>query len=375
MDKLVYIAQIEYDGINPDGVCKKVLQQTRVFSLYYDTYLIAYKKNEIVVVHNNKCENLKSKTRKHRKLSLYECAEKFVSDNKICNVYFRYGYSEPLFIRFCKKIKSCGAQIIVEIPSYPYWLEAKGNFQKMLQYFVDVLTRDKMKNYVKFITVNSNESQIFGIPVIKISNGVFVEEIPLRSAKQSKDSALHMIAVSSMEKWHGFDRMIKGINQYYEKEPERDVVLHLVGEGAELSLYKQLAEQCPCKNAIVFHGFLSGKELDKVFDESAVAITSLGLHRIGIAEENTIKTREYVARGELVVTEAQKDCFDTTYSYVYRVPFDESSIDINEILDFYEKAFVGENIENSIRNYAIENLDMKKVMYPIIAGFSKEREL
>ena len=109
-----------------------------------------------------------------------------------------------------------------------------------------------------------------------------------------------------MHLWHGYDRLIAGIGEYYRHTASpRKVYFHSVGGVGEYDMYggpgysgiKPVIDKYGIEKSIVFHGQLFGDELDKVFNQCQFAIGSLARHRSGISVIKTLKNREYATRG------------------------------------------------------------------------------
>lgn len=372
MKSFLYVATVEYSKDHPDGVCKKVLNQYRVFSRYTDVYLMAYEGSDVVIIHDGRTERISNAGKRHRKMFLYKTVLELSKSKKFDSVLFRYGYAEPWFNNLCRRVSKI-SKIIIEIPSYPYGKEAGRSIVKRLMYFVDVLFRRQLKHYVSRICCSYDGKNIFGIQNIQIQNGIIVSET--KPAKHERQEAIHLICVSSMELWHGYERLIDGLGEYYRNGGAQNFVIDMVGEGKELNQYKSKAASDKLEDHVIFHGFLTGKNLDSVYNAATIAVTSLGLHRIGVFEENTIKTREYAAKGMLIVTGAKRDMFAKDYKYIMRVPPDESVVDFRVVEDFVNQ-FAG-NQEKllkasvEIRRYAETHFDMDVVMQPILQYITK----
>ena len=81
------------------------------------------------------------------------------------------------------------------------------------------------------------------------------------------------------------------------------------------------------------HGPLHGEELDIQFERADFAIGSLGRHRSGITYIKTLKNREYAARGFAFTYSETDEDFDSM-PYVWKVPADESPVDIPTLVEF-----------------------------------------
>ena len=184
----------------------------------------------------------------------------------------------------------------------------------------------------------SDAETIFGQRTIRISNGVDFESIPLHSPLTPHPSPLHLIGVAEVHDWHGFDRIMTGMGEYYEKLKMPEVFFHVVGgvhPNRMNNVFLPIIEKYELQDKIIFHGTLFGDELTKVFNLCQFAIGSLGRHRSGITIIKTLKNREYATRGIPFIYSEQDSDFDHQ-PYVLKAPADESPVDIQRIIDFMD---------------------------------------
>ena len=50
---------------------------------------------------------------------------------------------------------------------------------------------------------------------------------------------IRLVAVAGLAKWHGYDRLLEGLGEYYRTDVERKVIFHIVGEGPVREEYEQ----------------------------------------------------------------------------------------------------------------------------------------
>ena len=263
---------------------------------------------------------------------------------KIDFVYARcFQNANPWLISFFKKLKKIGIHSVTEIPTYPYDSEFTGkrDFSLRIGLWIDKIFRNRLYHQMDAVVTFSDAKVIFGQKTINISNGVDFDNTPIHSDFESRPSSLHLIGVAEVHYWHGFDRLIAGIGEYYKTGGQRDVYFHLVG-GIHPSLMqdslqapglKTLIDKYDISNRIIFYGTLFGKDLDAVFEKCQFAIGSLARHRSGITVIKTLKNREYATRGLPFMYSEQDSDFDNQ-PYVIKAPSDESPIDIKQIIDF-----------------------------------------
>lgn len=279
-------------------------------------------------------------------------------------VYIRSDHNaSPFTIRMVKKMRKSGMYVVMEIPTYPYDNE-KASSSRKLQRFVDKYFRKSLAKHLCRIVTFSDYNRIFGIPTIQISNGVDFSKIKLKQLKNDTSHELHLIGVAEIHYWHGFDRLVQGLIKYYDTNPNYKVIFHIVGSffgEREKNDIIPLIETYHLEPYIILHGAKHGEELDQLFEQSDMAIGSLARHRSGITNIKTLKNREYAARGLSFIYSEQDSDFEDK-SYILKVPADESPINVNSIVDFYQKLNITPlEIRNSIKSLSWEE-QMKKVI-------------
>ena len=276
----------------------------------------------------------------------YDCIYDYCVREGIQLVYARsFMNANPWLIRFFKKLHKAGIHSVTEIPTYPYDKEYNRNtyWQMRLTLKIDKLFRRALYKYMDAMVTFSDAKEIFGQKTINISNGVDFDSIPLHhpSSIFPHPSSLHMIGVAEVHSWHGFDRVMSGIGEYYSHQPsaishQKDVYFHVVGGVHPYRMkvdYKPQIEKYQIQDKIIFHGTMFGKELDDIFNQCQFAIGSLGRHRSGITVIKTLKNREYATRGIPFIYSEQDSDFDQQ-PYIIKAPADDSPINIQEIIDF-----------------------------------------
>ncbi|MCK9592799.1 MAG: glycosyltransferase [Methanoregula sp.] len=192
------------------------------------------------------------------------------------------------------------------------------------------------------------------IPHVTIPNGFLVDSVSVRKPPSYDSGELHILFVGNVSQWHGLDRFIRGMAEY--NGPVR-VILHIVGEGDELANLKTLAHSLNCTRTIHFHGFLSGSDLDSVFNRYHIAIGSLGIHRNGMKQASALKVREYCSRGMPFMISNEDPDFPDSVTWCLHLPPDETPVSIDTVLLFYNTVCSDPNHPAIMRKYAEENLD------------------
>lgn len=366
-----------FHGFDPNnGISKKISYQLDAFkSNGHDTHL-CYMDETISkqrIIDNQVMIDYGNGTRgKILKRTEFNSIVNYAIDNHIEFVYIRSNHNaNPFTIRMVKRMKKAGIKVVMEIPTYPYDQEY---FNKSMrrQLIQDRLFRNQFAKHLDGIVTFTEEDFIFGQKTIKISNGIDFSSVRLKKTSNHADNEMHLIGVAEIHRWHGFDRVIRGMANYYSTPHEIKVYFHIVGyffSPVEKEEITRIIAENNLEQYIILHGKKHGEELDEIFDKCDFGIGSLGRHRVGIDDIKTLKNREYAARGiPFVYSETDTD-FDNQ-PYVLKAPADESSINIEEIISFYQQLSVS---PQQIRD-SIEHLSWKKQMKRVIDAVSPPKK-
>lgn len=290
-------------------------------------------------------------------------------------IYFRRTqFFSKYSINILKMIRQRNPKIkmILEIPTYPYDEELKNRYIDYLLLLKDRVNRNELYKYIDRIVTVEDSKMIFGIPTIKMINGINVNEISPVKCKVYNYSDIHIIMVSMFMFWHGVDRFLIGLGNYYKNGGDRNIVLHLVGSGDDKIMreYFYIIEKYGIKNHVVFHGEKYGQDLDAVYDECQLGLTSLGAHRKNIFKSSSLKSREYLAKGLPIISGEKIDIFENNdFPYHLLCPSDESAININDVISFYDRIYSQKApflITDEIRKFALENVDIRITMQSVL---------
>ena len=371
--KILYLV---YHGFSDEsGISKKIHYQVKglrqngheVHLCYYDFdprgHRCRYVGNKVIADYGTGAlAAIRSRTQ-------LDCIYNYCAVNAIEMVYARsFMNANPILVRLFHKLSKRGIKCITEIPTYPYDSEFKGYPLKYkIPLYIDKLFRNALAKKMEAIVTFSNEETIFGKRTICISNSIDLDSIPIHNPKKQND--IHLIAVAEIHYWHGFDRLVAGMGEYYKLNPDaRKVFFHVVGweddRGTTSNGYltvEQTAKKYNIGQYVVNHGKLFGDKLDEVFNQCVFAIGSLGRHRSGITNIKTLKNREYAARGiPFIYSETDNDFEDKPY--IIKAPADESPVNIRQIIDFIDAHDVN---PTEIRN-TVEHLSWRFQMEKVV---------
>ena len=261
------------------------------------------------------------------------------------------------------------SKIIIEYQTIePY--ETKLSSQKNRIFLIDFLFGTLSRKKIDAIVGVTDEITQYELkrtgdpkkPHITIGNGFDVKSVPSRNPRPFNHPELHLLCVANIRKWHGLDRLLKGMTTY---SGSTRTILHIAGDGAEIPLLKQLVEKLNLQNRVIFHGFKTGEDLDTLFNSCHIAVGSLGIHRIGLNEASILKAREYCARGIPYIIACADPDFPDDFPYIHMVSPDESPVDIEKIIEFTQTVCADLDHPKKMRAYALTHLDwsvkMKKL--------------
>jgi len=259
-------------------------------------------------------------------------------------------------------------KILFEIPTWPYDKEMQT--PRYLPVLIkDRIYRRRLKGLVDYIVDISGTDNILGIPTIHIHNGIDLDLVRKRHPSYQSD-CVHLVFVAMFSEWHGADRVLEGLKLYMQSDYKQRIIVHFVGEGPSYRNLVNLTKEYRLESCVMFHGNCNREEMDHIYDECTMGIASLGLHRIGIGDASTLKTREYLAKGlPFVYSGAIQEFEQDPVDFCLQFTDDESPIDIDDVIDFhkllYEK-YSEEDLINRIRRYAEMHIGMTETLRPVI---------
>lgn len=289
-------------------------------------------------------------------------------------LYIRQVYHDASFVRYLRAIKkrNPNIRIVYEIPTYPYDMEAKISAANAMFTIKEQINRKRVARYFDRIVTFYGQDAIWNIPCLKLINGYDFSAVQL--TERSITGEIHVISVALTAFWHGYDRFLAGLAEYYEKGGAEKIIYHHVGHA--LSEHEQFVHENKLEEHVVFHGKQSGEDLKELFRISFLGIDVLGGHRKNYPISSSLKSREYAAYGLPLITSSPVDYLPRDYPYQLIVPYDDSPVDMKAVVQFYHGIYDGKDsnqVAAEVRHYAEERCDMKIAMKPA-ADWLKEKK-
>ncbi len=153
----------------------------------------------------------------------------------------------------------------------------------------------------------------FRKPTSVIANGIDLDKFETLPPPSNTTPRLAFIGNPGYF-WHGVDKLVTLARLI------PDVHLDIIGYNS-LPGYGALPEN------VHLHGYLPVAEYKKILSDAEAAISSLGLHRIGLEEASPLKSRECLALGlPLILAYMDTDLNDLQADFLLKIPNKEDNI-------------------------------------------------
>ena len=368
MKNLLFILETDYSQHFLSGMRNKVYAQKMLFE------------NNDINCHLYVMDNSKSQysviSKILKRLPFFNISPKWKYNKSLSGynvVYMRRPFYFSCYtictIRQIKK-NNRNCTIIIEIPTYPYDGEYKiSDIPLMIK---DKIWRRCLYRYVDYFAVVGTyeyiPKKLWGIKTVPFENGVNTKEIKTRK-NIAPNNAINLLAISSMSRWHGYERVIIGLDDYYKNGGSENVHIYFVGEGGEKKYYQKLCEKKTIKEKVHFLGLKCGDDLmDVVNKYGDIGLCSFGRYKSKMKNSTDLKSREYLAYGIPIITGAPLGYIENS-DFCLEFPNDASVVDINKIVEFYKKLrekYTYEEYTNLIRRFAEKSCDIESTMKPVV---------
>lgn len=166
--------------------------------------------------------------------------------------------------------------------------------------------------------------------------------------------------------WTGGDRLMRSLVAY---TGERKFRVHLVGRFQPSC--QALVRRLPSSVSVEIHGRLSREQISSIASCSHIGVGSLGLHRLNMISGSTLKVNEYVAMGLPVVAGYDETNLPADYPYLFRVPSDESLLDLDAVFEFLSFLRLAGFSSRKMRDESRALVDMRNKVIEILDFFNE----
>ena len=311
---------------------------------------------------------------------IYDKLFDYIKKKSIKIVYIRFTSLDKNAINFYRSLKNNGITVIIEFYSHNLELEAQKTVKRLLKNkdylkaFKDEVSLCINKYYfrkldtcIDLIVTTTKVGKLYNVPTINVINGIDTSSTTIRK-KQTNEYDFNIISVAMISSWHGYDRIIKGIANYYKNGGKLNILYNVIGDGEEKVKLESIVKKLGLEKHVSFPGIKIGKELEEYYSIADVALEMLAGFRRTQGQISSIKMAEYFAKGIPIIFSSEENLYSSEINkYCYRVPYDNTDISIEKIINFSIGLQKKENnIENSMHDIAEREFDWAVTMEELL---------
>ncbi|OAV44309.1 hypothetical protein [Lewinella sp. 4G2] len=376
LKRVLYLTPVLLDTMPNAGIRKKVFGQLQALrALGYEAQLL-YLHGDGLLLTNGDGEEKQFTLPKQRPLfrqwGYYDHVAKLIGNlARFSHVYLRYHVPTPAYLRFLKMVAAIEHNPFVycEVPTYPYTREFNG-LKGRAYHFLDSYYANKAGQYYDEVISFYPAKSIFGHTPILLENALARSIIdegaaagPREMGKQT--GPLRMIGLAAnLERFHGYDRVIRGMKEYldHKTEDQRDVHLTIISQGDVFEELKVLANEFGLTEKTTFLSPRVGKDLYDIIQTMDLGIGTIARYRVELFTDSSLKTREYCAFGVPQLLSAEDRSFPKELTFVRYIPNDDSPVPVGDLVSWLEDLHQQPNWQVALYRHADEQLSWKGQM-------------
>ncbi len=356
--KIIYISNVNIDGIFLPGVINKIKGQELAFkNSGYEIDLLYPGNDSIITIKKDNGEKvffkgardtykekgIVAKAIQHYKnfrfgtIDFSKCVDSIIEANYDV-IYMRFYLPGRDTIRFLKRIKKVcpNTLLLLEYPTSNFDNLFNVSIISRIGYFINRKKIQHLNKISDYLITLTKDATLYGRPTIFMANGITIDEIRPVDVPPFTDEIVLLAVASDAIFSHGFDKVIKGLSIYTKEKKHLKVVFNLVSNPLSKTInhLKILAKELEVENIVRFESPKSRKELSEEYKKVHVGIGSLAAHRLNLKNNYSLKHREYGAFGLPFVMCTGDEYFENS-PFVMTVESDEQPLDIQQVVDFY----------------------------------------
>ncbi len=283
-------------------------------------------------------------------------------------IFYRFKMATPVSINLLKKLKNqfSKSKIILEYPTYPFKSEFSGFFKSYVS-LIDPYFRKKNAKYADFVVTYDQNPEILGLPAINICNGYngLLDEILPNFKERQDDTDEFVITGISGSLSNGFQRVIRGL----KNSGNTQISLQIIGHQKAVSEVLELAEREGVQSQVKYLGYKSHEEIRDILSKTNVAIGGLAAYTKDLTHTSSLKNTLYSYFGVPFFYAGIDTRFpESTFPYALNVPNDDTPIDLNEVVTFYDTITAQyPNYKSEMNKYTKENLSWNHQVNKILS--------
>ena len=366
--KVLYLTTWDFKEGESDGVYKKIQSQIRCFEKRGYQVDVIYLHNQNILFRRDGKTKKIGHVGKIEKTPAYIKILPKVKKLQYDWVYNRYGMMDTFYYHVLRRLHKNGSRIMVEIPTYPYIYEKPKGILYDILFGWDRFYVNRLHKVIDFIVTYSQDEVIYGVKTIHIMNGIDYDRISKTKENVNRDNIIDLLAVALMQPYHGYERLLYGIRQYYDQGGKREFRLHLVGDGPEKKHYEEIVKEQHLEKWVTFYGKKSGLELDELYEQADIGVCTLGGYKRNVEWSSELKSKEYLAKNLPILAGVDIDVFEKLdKKYFLRIPNDSSEVDMQRVARFYDDIYGDgrKKMDISLRDAAEPYINMISALKPV----------
>lgn len=358
--KVLYISNVDLQGTLIPGVTEKIRGQRAAFFRNGFDISVLYPEagTHIVIEHGNGKKvtykgaramdiqpGILKKVKQHLQLAWFgsmnfdECVQD-IAQARYDAVYLRFYLPGKDLIRFLRKLRkqAPGTKVLLEYPTLNVGPLMKTDKARWVSYLINKKRIAQMNELADYIITLTKDQSLFGKPALFMPNGFDFNSLQADTPKSNTDKLILLGVASDCANYHGYDKIILGLQTYLHNNPPVDVEFRIVSSlaGHNMAALKKLAVDTGVDAHVVFCGLKSKSELLTEYKKAHIGVGTLALHRIGLLDNYSLKHREYAASGLPFIMSLGDDAFEDT-PFVFTVERDELPVNIGALVHFYQQ--------------------------------------
>lgn len=237
--------------------------------------------------------------------------------------------------------------------------------------------RSFLSHYIDRMAVLTDDRRVFGVKTVRIKNGCQFDKEPKGPLLDGNRVDIAVTAMFAF--WHGYERLLGGLNAYLKNGGRTDYRIHFTGDGPEVEQYRKLSRDYGIEEHVVFYGRKDSVFLEELYRRCHFGCCSLGAYKKGLYFSCELKSREYLAAGLPIITGCRLDIDGTAgfEPYILSFPNDASLIDFGRIDGMYRRLYVEQDetqvaeMRRQIYLTARAALDMEAAMGEVVRYISE----
>lgn len=380
--RLFYLSALDELDREKCGILGKIRGQIRAFEKSGIEVSFGHFRglNRFIIEKQEFSVHVSGRTVRDRLGSIYGELTHYILSQGIKTVYIRFTSLDRRAIAFYSGLRDRGIKVIIEFYSHDLELEArktaKRNMADRRYYagikgYVSLLINKhyfpRLRKCVDLIVTTTQAGDLYGVPTINVVNGTDTDTFKARK-KVKNGYDFNIISVAMISPWHGYDRALRGMSEYYRGGGEVNILYSVIGEGVEKNNLERLTKRLKLQDHVVFTGIKLNDELDRYYDAADVALEMLAGFRRTRGQISSIKMAEYFSKGIPVVYAADEKLYSGSMGdYCHWVKNDDSPVDIAGIINFCGSLHkTNHHVEEDMHRIASEKFDWSFTMKDLI---------